>query len=149
MVTNMLNFNDFNFEVLDIPVHGTPDMFLNQTGVTFTKKVVEDMGYPQYVRHLLDVKKKAFAIQVCKENENRAMKFSKPKGEQKNSVEANSKGLFEALRHILGDSWHKGMRYRVPGIYFPDAKAMVFDLAAAEELPPLRPSGSGQVDINN
>ena len=30
-----------------------PDMYLNQSGVTFSKKVLEDMGYPAYVLCLL------------------------------------------------------------------------------------------------
>ena len=29
-------------------------MFLNQNGVTFTKKVIEDLGYPAFVLCLLD-----------------------------------------------------------------------------------------------
>ena len=33
-----------------------PDMFLNQNGVTFTKKVLEDLGYPAFVLCLLDAK---------------------------------------------------------------------------------------------
>ena len=134
----MLKFEDFKFEVLDIPARGTPDLFLNQMGVSFTKKVIEDMGYPRFVRPLLDTNKKAFAIQICKEGEERAMRFSKPKGEQKHGINTNSKVLFEAIRHILGESWHKGMRYRIPGIYFPEAKAMVFDVTTAVELPPIR-----------
>lgn len=33
------------------------------------------------------------------------------------------------------------MRYEMDGVYFADAKAVVFDLTGAKELPPFRNSG--------
>ena len=33
-----------NFETIDSNINAYPDMFLNQNGVTFTKKVLEDLG---------------------------------------------------------------------------------------------------------
>ena len=45
-----------NFETIDSNINAYPDMFLNQNGVTFTKKVLEDLGYPAFVLCLLDAK---------------------------------------------------------------------------------------------
>ena len=38
----------------------------------------------------------------------------------------------------MGDKWNDGMRYSMEGTIFSDQKAIVFDLAAAKELPPFR-----------
>ena len=51
------DFSALNFETLDANVNAYPDIFINQNGVTFTKKVVEDLGYPAYVLCQLDAKK--------------------------------------------------------------------------------------------
>ena len=38
------DFSALNFETLDSNVNAYPDMFVNVNGVTFTKKVFEDLG---------------------------------------------------------------------------------------------------------
>ena len=85
------DFSALNFETIDSNINAYPDMFLNQNGVTFTKKVLEDLGYPAFVLCLLDAKARVFAIRSCKSNEPKGFKFSKPRGEQKrkaNSTQA-------------------------------------------------------------
>ena len=80
------DFSSLNFETIDSNINAYPDMYLNQSGVTFSKKVLEDLGYPAYVLCLLDAKAKVFAIRMCKSNEPKGFKFSKPRGEQKGVV---------------------------------------------------------------
>jgi len=80
-------------------------MFLNQNGVTFTKKVLEDLGYPAFVLCLLDAKAKVFAIRSCKSNEPKEFKFSKPRGEQKGVVTISDKNLLDPLRAVTGEDW--------------------------------------------
>ena len=60
------DFSALNFETIDSNINAYPYMFLNQNGVTFTKKVLEDLGYPAYVLCLLDAKAKVFAIRSRK-----------------------------------------------------------------------------------
>lgn len=122
------DFSALNFETIDSNINAYPDMFLNQSGVTFTKKVLEDLGYPAYVLCLLDAKAKVFAIRMCKSNEPKGFKFSKPKGEQKGVVTITNKNLLEPLRAVTGESWIPGKRYRVRGFWVADAKTMCFDL---------------------
>ena len=50
------DFSALNFETIDSNINAYPDMYLNQSGVTFSKKVLEDLGYPAYVLCLLDAK---------------------------------------------------------------------------------------------
>jgi hypothetical protein len=132
------NFNEFNFEVIDVAVQGTPDMLVNINGLTFSKKLVEDMNYPAFVRSLIDAENKALAIQVCKQTDDKAIKFSKPRGEQSGSINIASNVLLRTTRTMLRDEWKDDNRYRITGIYFPDVKAMVFDLVSAKEMSAFR-----------
>ena len=43
------DFSALNFETIDSNINAYPDMFLNQNGVTFTKKVLEDLPYHAFV----------------------------------------------------------------------------------------------------
>ena len=43
------DFSALNFETIDSNINAYPDMYINLNGVTFTKKVLEDLGYPAYV----------------------------------------------------------------------------------------------------
>lgn len=113
-------------------------MYVNQTGLTFSKKLLEDMAYPAYVRPLIDAKNKAFAVQICKQGDDKAMKFSKPRSEQATGCSISNNALFRTVRTVMGNAWQDTMRYRITGIYGPTAKAMIFDLSSAEELSPLR-----------
>ena len=46
------DFKAITFEVIDINVNATPDIFINRNGITFSKRVVEDLGYPANVQYL-------------------------------------------------------------------------------------------------
>lgn len=106
-------------------------MFLNQNGVTFTKKVLEDLGYPAFVLCLLDAKARVFAIRSCKSNEPKGFKFSKPKGEQKGVVTISNKNLLDPLRAVTGEDWIPGKRYKVRGFWVADAKPCALTLTRA------------------
>ena len=79
------DFSALNFETIDSNINAYPDIFLNQNGVTITKKVLEYLGYPAFVLCLLDAKARVFAIRSCKSNEPKASSFP--------SREANRKVL--------------------------------------------------------
>ena len=127
--TMKFDFSALNFETLDANVNAYPDIFINQNGVTFTKKVVEDLGYPAYVLCQLDAKNRVFAVRMCKSNEPRGFKFSKPKGEQKTTVSITNKNLVEPIRSAMGKEWERDKRYRVRGFWVAEAKTMCFDLS--------------------
>ena len=99
------DFSALNFETIDSNINAYPDMFLNQNGVTFTKKVLEDLGYPAFVLCLLDAKARVFAIRSCKSNEPKGFKFSKPRSEQKGVVTISNKNLLDPLRTVTGEDW--------------------------------------------
>ena len=123
------DFSTLNFETLDPQVNAYPDIFVNVNGVTFTKKVVEDLGYPAYVRCMLDAKARVFAVRMCKSNEPRGFKFSKPRGEQKTTINLTSKNIIDPIRAAMADTWDAKKRYRVRGFWVADEKTMCFDLS--------------------
>ena len=122
------DWSALNYETMDANVNAYQDMLVNVNGVTFSKRVVEDMGYPAYVLCQLDPQHKVFAIRMCKSNESKGFKFSKPKGEQKGTVSISNKNLLEPLRRCMGDKWQNDKRYKVTGFWVADAKTMCFDL---------------------
>lgn len=132
------DFSAFNFEIIDITVAGTPELFVNINGLTINKKAVEDMGYPQNILPLVDVQHKVFAVQACRKDVSRAIHFSKSKEEQNSGVSLQSAGLFNTVRNMMGDAWNPQKRYRIKGIYYPTEKAMLFDLTTADELDSIR-----------
>ena len=141
------DFSALNFETIDSNINAYPDMFLNQNGVTFTKKVLEDLGYPAFVLCLLDAKARVFAIRSCKSNEPKGFKFSKPKGEQKGVVTISNKNLLDPLRAVTGEDWIPGKRYKVRGFWVADAKTMCFDLneGVQEDFRPVTPSNDRRI----
>ena len=125
------DFNALSFEVLDANSNSSPDIFFNQNGLTFSRKVVEDLGYPPQILCQLDAKNRVFAIRACRKDESRAFKFSKPKEEQKSTISLSGKNLLDPLRKCTADIWKKGVRYKVTGFWVADAKTMCFDLNEA------------------
>ena len=143
------DFSALNFETIDSNINAYPDMFLNQNGVTFTKKVLEDLGYPAFVLCLLDAKARVFAIRSCKSNEPKGFKFSKPRGEQKGVVTISNRNLLDPLRAVTGEDWIPGKRYRVRGFWVADAKTMCFDLneGVQEDFRPVTPSNDAEKSL--
>ena len=138
MIT-MKDFKDFNFAVIDVTMGAVPTMTINLNGISFNGKALDVLGNPEYVKPLLDAENKAFAIQVCKEKDGHAMKFSKNSSGAGFSSTCNT--IRSALRRLMGDEWRKDKRYEMEGVYFPDAKAVVFDLSAAKQMEPFRTPG--------
>ena len=124
-----IDFSSLNFETLDSNINAYPDMFVNQNGITFTKRVLEDMGYPPYVVCMIDPKARVFAIKGCKGNEAKAFKFAKSKGDQsKAACTIMSKNVLDPIRRMTEDIWKPGIRYKVTGFWVAEAKTMCFDL---------------------
>ena len=129
--TMALNFANIKLEVIDITTNATPDIYINQNCITISKRVLEDLNYPQNVQYCIDSESKVFAIRPCKSNEVKAMPFSKPKAEQINTLSISSKNLLEVLRSLITD-YDAKKRYRVVGQYDPESKVMYYEMVAAE-----------------
>jgi len=126
------DFDSLNFETLDANTNSSLDIFFNQNCLTFSRRVVEELGFPAQILCQLDAKNRVFAIRACRKDEARAFKFSKPKEEQKSTISLSNKNLLDPLRKCTADIWGKGLRYKVTGFWVAEAKTMCFDLNEGE-----------------
>ena len=120
------DFNALNFETLDGSSYSTPDIDFNQNGLTFSRRVLEDLGYPAQILCQLDSKNRVFAIRACWSNDPKAFKFSKPKEGQKATLCLSNENLIDPLRKCMSDIWKKDVRYKVTGFWVTEAKKHVF-----------------------
>lgn len=126
-----INFSNINLEVLDLTTNATPDIFINQNGVTFSKRILEELNYPQNVQYCTDPANKIFAIRICKGNEAKSVSFSKPRSEQSNTLSCNNKNLHDVLA-VLIPQYQPKKRYKVVGEFNAENRIMYFDLSASE-----------------
>lgn len=127
-----IDFSNINLEIVDINTNATPDLFINQTGVTFSKRVREDLSYPQHVQFSTDPTQHIFAIRACKGNEKKAFPFSKPREEQSDSLKVSNRNLLAILAALIPDYKPK-TRYKVIGELDVEKRIMYFDMASAQE----------------
>ena len=127
-----IDFSDIKLEVIDINTNATPDIFINQNCITFTRRVLDDLGYPQNVQYCVDAARKVFAVRACKGNEAKAAPFSKPKAEQSKTLSVGNRNLREVVATMIPNHDAK-KRYRVTGEFDSENRVMYFDMASAEE----------------
>lgn len=125
-----INFSNIRLEVVDINTNAKPDLYINQNGVTFSKRVLEDLAYPQYVQYCVDASQKIFAIRSCKGTEAKATVFAKAKAEQGGTVSTTNKNLRDVITALIPD-YDSKQRYKVTGEYDAENRVMYFDMATA------------------
>ena len=127
-----INFSNITLEVIDINTNATPDIFINQTAITFSKRVLDDLNYPQNVQYCVDATNKVFAVRFCKGNEGKATPFSKPKAEQTTTLCVGNKNLHEVISRMIPE-YDPKKRYKVTGEFDSENRVMYFDMTTAEE----------------
>ena len=127
-----INFSTINLEVIDITTNASPDIYINQNGVTFSRRVLEDLNYPQYVQYCVDATHKVFAIRCCKGTEAKASSFSKPKAEQTSTLNCGNKNLRDVVITMI-PNYDTKKRYKVTGEYDTENRVMYFDMTTATE----------------
>ena len=126
-----IDFTNINLEIIDININATPDIFINQNGVTFSKRVLEDLNYPSNVQYGIDADKRIFAIRVCKSKDPKAVPFSKTKTEQTTTLSCGNKNLHDVLAALI-PNYEKNNRYKISGEFDSENKIMYYDMTTAE-----------------
>lgn len=129
----MKDFKSIIFEVIDININASPDIYINKNGITFSKKVVEDLNYPANVQYCISAENKVFALRVCKSNETCPVPFSKPKSEQSGTVSTSNKNLVESVKALMPSNYNPDKRYKITGHFDSDGRIMYFDMDTAVE----------------
>jgi hypothetical protein len=132
MSTQGFDVSKLNLQVIDVSTNMFPDMFVNAHGVTFTKRVLEDMNYPAHIQYSTDTDNKVLGIKACRSVDKGAYPFSKPRGEQNSTLSCNSKNVLEPIREMMKGVWKDNKRYKVTGFKL-DNKTMIFVLPEGVE----------------
>lgn len=128
----MLNnkFANVKFEIVDLSVNAAPEMYVSTANVLFTRRVLEDLGNPQFVQFCIDPANLVFAIRPCRQNENRAADFLKGrKLKETDSLKIGNKNLHDTLAHLI-PGYTTGKRYKFVGEFDPENHIMYYDMAA-------------------
>lgn len=125
------DFSKVNLEVIDITTNANPDIYINQTSITFSKRVLEDLNYPATVQYCIDAENRVFAIRICKSNEAKATQFSKPRSDQNTTLSCGNKNMHDIVVKMIPE-YDKSKRYKVEGHFDAENKVMYYDMSEAE-----------------
>lgn len=128
----VIDFFKINLEVIDIITNVGPDIYINQNGITFSKRVLEELNYPQTVQYSIDPAQCVFAIRVCKSNEAKAVAFSKSRSEQTTTLSNGNRNLKDVVVKMI-PSYDPKKRYKVTGEFDSENRVMYFDMSTATE----------------
>ena len=102
----------------------------------FNNQTAAELHFAPYIQVLINPKDKQFAIRGCKEDAPNAVPFSKPEGEQKYQIKISAAAVVDMIRKMA--NWSAEDNWNIPGIYFAEDDALVYDVSAA-----YRPSPKG------
>ena len=94
----------------------------------FNNQTAAELNYAAYVQILINPKDKQFAIRTCKAEDPNAVPFSKPKEVQKNPIKISSAAVMDMIRKMADLSVEDNHSWNVPGIYFAEEQAIVYDM---------------------
>lgn len=122
-----------DFTVIEIVKQvGSLTVIIENNKLRFVKSVVEALEFTPYIRYLVDSKGKRFAIQLCKEKDPQAVKFSKAQAEQGAKAVLYQNGDLVTVIRSLMPEWGDEEKFSVDGVYSKNDKAVIFDLNGAE-----------------
>ena len=102
--------------------------------VRFNKATAEVLGFPAYVKVLVNEKTRQIAVVPTTAKADNAVKFSKPEGKQTTSVSVRESAPLAAIGAFftLPEAPEGEVAYQqVTGAFYPDDKAAVFDASVA------------------
>ena len=103
---------------------------LSEGRITLFKTTMEILGYPEYYRFLFSPESRVFAVQACKIGDEGANR-----GKMTPGLDHLSLKSLDLVRFVYRTcDWKEKPTYRVPGIGFPEDKAVQFNLREAYEI---------------
>lgn len=99
------------------------------TVLKFNNQTAAELHYAPFIQVLINPKDKQFAIRACKEDAPNALAFSKPEGEQKYQIKLSCAAVTDLIRKMA--NWSAEDNWNVPGVYFADEEALIYDVSAA------------------
>lgn len=113
---------------------GKTVLTVTDSAIRFNKATAEVLGFPAYVKVLINDKTKQIAVTPTTAKADNAIKFSKPEGKQAASVSVKEATLIEAVKayFTLPEAPEGEIAYQsVNGTAYPESKTVIFDVANA------------------
>lgn len=104
---------------------------IKKNTLRFNMPTAVELHYTPFIQILINAKDKQLAIRECKSTDVQAVKFSKPKGEQRYQLSVTCASVTDMIRKLM--QWDEEQAFNVPGVYMADEKALVYDLKSAYE----------------
>ena len=118
------------FTVIDlIKTRSASVATITGNALKFNNQTASELRYAPYIQVLINPKDKQFAIRACKEDAPNAVAFSKPEGEQKLAIKITASAVVDMIRKMA--NWSVEENWNVPGVYFAEDNALVYDVSAA------------------
>ena len=95
----------------------------------FNNQTAAELHYTPYIQVLINPKDKQFAIRSCREDAPNAVAFSKPEDDQKYQIKISAAAVADMIRKMA--NWSAEDNWNIPGIYFAEADALVYDVSTA------------------
>ena len=118
------------FTVIDlIKTRSASVASVSKNVLRFNTPTAAELHHASHIQVLINPKDKQFAIRACKEDAPNAIPFSKPAGEQIHRISIRSATVVDIIRKIA--NWSPEENWNIPGVYFADDNALVYDISAA------------------
>lgn len=118
------------FTVIDlVKTRSASVVTITGNALKFNTQTAAELDFPPYVQLLINPKEKQFAVRACKEEDMNAIAFSKKQGEQKFPIKITATAVTDMIRKMA--NWPKDENWNVPGIYFANEQAIVYDANTA------------------
>lgn len=112
----------------------SPLLTVTEASLRFNKDTAKALGYPAYVKVLINARSKRIAIQPCAKGEPNAVRFSKPAEKQVLSITVKTPKVLEAVLEYfpLAPAPEGEVSYQaVRGTEFPRENAVIFNVEDA------------------
>ena len=125
-----INFSEINLTIMDLSINSSPDIFINTSGVTFSKCVLELLGYPANIQFCVDIEHKVFALKPCRACDTKAFPFVKENRKTGKTLCIANKNLKDSLMAMMPEC-DPTLRYKLIGDYDKEHRIMYFSLKEA------------------
>ena len=123
------------FTVIDlIKTQSSSVVSITGNYLKFNAATAAELNYPAYIQILINPKEKQFSIRACKKDDPNASPFAK--SNQKAVIKFAITAATDMIRKMAG--WSVGENWNIPGVYFADDEALIYDVSTATKPGPSR-----------
>lgn len=121
------------FETMSLaPKKGSSMLTVSKSNIRFNKATAAELGFPPFVKLLVNAKTNQVAAQTCSEKDPAAIKFCDSEKKQNYAIFIKIPALLAEFRRLL-DFGEAGIEYSMNGTTYADEQVIIYDLKSAEK----------------